>query len=73
MLPSIWKLADKAFVPARVVKGDRSETSWLCWALVHAAVTQAAVWAPAGATGISDPAASATAAPSRQARALSFR
>ena len=59
MRPSVWKLADKAFVPARVVKGDRSELSWLCWALVHAAVAQAAVWAPAGATEISDPVASA--------------
>jgi hypothetical protein len=41
MLPWIWKSAEKAVVPASVVKGDRSETNWLCWALVHAAVTQA--------------------------------
>ena len=75
MLPSSWKLAARALVPTRVVKGDRSEVSWLCWAAVHAAVTQVAaagVWAAAGVTGISDAVASANAAPSRQARALSF-
>jgi hypothetical protein len=53
-------LAEKAFVPARVAKGDRSDVSWPCWALAHEAVVQAeaaGVWAPAGATAISDPAA----------------
>jgi hypothetical protein len=71
-------LAEKALVLESVVNGVSSKLSWLCWALVHAAVTQAAagVWAPAGARGtsnpISDPAASANVAPTRQARASSF-
>ena len=66
---------DKAFVPARDVKGARSTLSWLCWTAVHAAVTQAeaaGVWAPAGVTAISNPVTSANAAPSRQAGALSL-